>query len=83
MAACLMQNSGGAVYLTTDPPETCQGFLVVSPTEYENVMALSGAFSFPSQDQFAAAFQAGAQLPIYVFIVTVLVTKVASFFDRE
>ncbi|WP_247361920.1 hypothetical protein [Ralstonia pseudosolanacearum] len=78
-----MQAQGGALYLTIDTPETCQGYVVMSPTEYANVSALSGAFTFPSQDQFAAAFQAGAQLPIYVFIVAVLVTKVASFFDRE
>lgn len=78
-----MQAQGGALYLTTDTPETCQGYVVVSPTEYVNVMAVAGAFTFPSQDQFAAAFQAGAQLPMYIFIVAVLVSKVASFFDRE
>ncbi len=80
MAACLMQAQGGALYLTTDTQETCQGYLVVSPTEYANVMALSGAFTYPSSDEFAAAFQAGFVLPVMLFMVAVVIAKVASFF---
>jgi len=45
-------------------------------------MALSGAFTYPSVDDFAAAFQAGFCLPAYLFLIAVVVAKAASFFDR-
>ena len=55
----------------------------MQPSEYSNVMALSGAFTYPSASEFAAAFTAGFQWPVFFFIVAMLVAKVASFFDRD
>lgn len=81
MAQCVVWLNG-ALVATTDAPDSCSGFLLLQPSEYSNVMALSGAFTYPSVDDFAAAFQAGFCLPAYLFLIAVVVAKAASFFDR-
>ncbi|NMV38268.1 hypothetical protein HGR00_10160 [Ralstonia insidiosa] len=82
MAQCVVIQNG-AMSFTTDPPQSCSGYLLLQPSEYSNVMALSGAFTYPSASDFAAAFTAGFQWPVFFFIVAMLVSKVASFFDRD
>ncbi|WP_454763093.1 hypothetical protein [Cupriavidus campinensis] len=54
---------------TTDAPEACTGYLLVTSTEYVNMTALAQGLQIPAVEQIGAAFAAGFILPALCFIV--------------
>ncbi len=75
MAQCVLWQANGLV-ATADTPETCQGFVLQTATEYTSTLTLAQALQPPAGTDIGAAFLLGFSLPVVCFVVARMVRSV-------
>mgnify|MGYP007059010422 CR=1 FL=1 len=52
MAQCVLVADGGALTVTNDAPQACQGYLMLTPGEFQNATTFYTWMQVPSQADF-------------------------------
>jgi len=69
MALCI-EVSGSTLSAVGEFTEACQGYALMSATEYANVPTLATLFALPDTEQTQAAFMAGISLPLILWLAS-------------
>lgn len=83
MAQCIYLNADGTVTATTETPDACQGYVLVTRGEYATTQAYASFFSIPTQQQVTDAFNLGLVWPVAFYLVAYLTGVLANYFNRD
>jgi hypothetical protein len=81
MAQCVLVAQGGAMTVTNDAPQACQGFLMLTPGEYQNATALYTWMQVPPQTDLATAFGTAFVLVCGCYMAGYAVGRIVAMFN--
>lgn len=83
MSQCIFLSADGSITATTDSADVCQGYVLMTRTEYASTQTLSSFLAMPTQDQVTQAFNYGCAWPVFFYLVAWGTGAVANFFNRK
>jgi len=83
MSMCVYLNADGTVTSSTESTDVCQGYVLMTRTEYAASQAVSTFLAMPSQQQVTAAFNVGLVWPVFFYLVSYCTGLLANFFNRK
>lgn len=83
MALCVTVDGAGVMTVQTGvPAASCTGYLLVEPSEYQQIITANNLYALPASQDFAAAWSAGFVLPLTVYMAAWGVATLVNFFKH-
>lgn len=83
MSQCVYLNPDGSISATTESADVCQGFVLMTRTEYASTQTLSSFLAMPTEVQVTNAFNAGLAWPVGFYLIAYLTGLIANFFNQK
>lgn len=83
MSQCVYLNADGSITGTTESADVCQGYVLLTRTEYAASQATASFLAMPTQEQVTAAFNVGIAWPVFFYLVAWGTGTLANFFNRK
>ena len=83
MSQCVVLNADGTLVPTTDAPQQCAGYVLLTPGEYAASQWSSALWATPTADQIGTAVQYGFFLPLMVYVLASWTGVLANFFKSN
>lgn len=83
MSQCVLLNADGSLVPTTDTPQQCAGYVLLTPGEYAASQWSAVLWAKPAAEQIDTALQYGFFLPLLVYVIASWTGTLANFFDSN
>ncbi|MBN6207276.1 hypothetical protein JYK21_12445 [Ralstonia pickettii] len=81
MAQCVLVADGGAMTVTNDAPQACQGYLMLTPGEFQNATTFYTWMQVPSQTDMATVFVTAFGLVAASYLVGYAIGRLVAMFN--